>query len=265
MRVHIFMITGTGACHCRPYRVYILGMSIRQGLLALLEQGPMYGYQLRAEFESRTGATWPLNVGQVYTTLGPPRARRAGRAARRRRRGPRGLPDHRRRPGRGRAPGSTPRSAGPARRATSWRSSWRWRSPCPASTSAPSCRASAPRRMRALQDYTRLKAQAADGDRTGRPGLAAGPGLAGLRGRGRGPLAGPLRGPAGRARPPTRPADRAVRRRTGDRTRRRRYGDERPAVLELRDRRPGSTAHGATEVHALRGVTCRSPPASWSP
>jgi DNA-binding PadR family transcriptional regulator len=44
-------------------------MSIRQGLLALLEQEPMYGYQLRAEFESRTGATWPLNVGQVYTTL----------------------------------------------------------------------------------------------------------------------------------------------------------------------------------------------------
>ena len=32
-------------------------------------RGPMYGYQLRAEFESRTGATWPLNVGQVYTTL----------------------------------------------------------------------------------------------------------------------------------------------------------------------------------------------------
>ena len=45
-------------------------MSIRQSLLALLEQEPMYGYQLRAEFESRTGATWPLNVGQVYTTLG---------------------------------------------------------------------------------------------------------------------------------------------------------------------------------------------------
>ncbi len=44
-------------------------MSIRQGLLALLEQGPMYGYQLRTEFEKRTGATWPLNVGQVYTTL----------------------------------------------------------------------------------------------------------------------------------------------------------------------------------------------------
>ncbi|MFF9149601.1 PadR family transcriptional regulator [Streptomyces sp. NPDC014861] len=45
-------------------------MSIRHGLLALLEQGPRYGSQLRTEFESRTGSTWPLNVGQVYTTLG---------------------------------------------------------------------------------------------------------------------------------------------------------------------------------------------------
>jgi DNA-binding PadR family transcriptional regulator len=44
-------------------------MSIKHGLLALLERGPMYGYQLRSEFESSTGSTWPLNVGQVYTTL----------------------------------------------------------------------------------------------------------------------------------------------------------------------------------------------------
>jgi DNA-binding PadR family transcriptional regulator len=44
-------------------------MSIRQGLLALLEDRPRYGYDLRHEFESRTGSTWPLNVGQVYTTL----------------------------------------------------------------------------------------------------------------------------------------------------------------------------------------------------
>lgn len=44
-------------------------MSIRHGLLALLERGPRYGSQLRSEFESRTGSTWPLNVGQVYTTL----------------------------------------------------------------------------------------------------------------------------------------------------------------------------------------------------
>lgn len=44
-------------------------MSVKQALLALLEQEPMYGYQLRVAFEQRTGATWPLNVGQVYTTL----------------------------------------------------------------------------------------------------------------------------------------------------------------------------------------------------
>ncbi|MEP7332675.1 MAG: PadR family transcriptional regulator [Terracoccus sp.] len=44
-------------------------MSVKQGLLALLAEEPMYGAQLRSEFESRTGGTWPLNVGQVYTTL----------------------------------------------------------------------------------------------------------------------------------------------------------------------------------------------------
>jgi DNA-binding PadR family transcriptional regulator len=44
-------------------------MSVKQALLALLQEGPMYGNQLRTEFEQRTGSTWPLNVGQVYTTL----------------------------------------------------------------------------------------------------------------------------------------------------------------------------------------------------
>jgi DNA-binding PadR family transcriptional regulator len=44
-------------------------VSVKQALLALLEEQPMYGYQLRHEFERRTGSTWPLNVGQVYTTL----------------------------------------------------------------------------------------------------------------------------------------------------------------------------------------------------
>jgi DNA-binding PadR family transcriptional regulator len=44
-------------------------MSVKHGILALLERGPRYGYQLRAEFEQATGGTWPLNIGQVYTTL----------------------------------------------------------------------------------------------------------------------------------------------------------------------------------------------------
>jgi DNA-binding PadR family transcriptional regulator len=44
-------------------------MSVRHALLALLSESPKYGLQLRQEFESRTGEVWPLNVGQVYTTL----------------------------------------------------------------------------------------------------------------------------------------------------------------------------------------------------
>ena len=44
-------------------------MSVRHALLALLSEGPKYGLQLQHEFEARTGEVWPLNVGQVYTTL----------------------------------------------------------------------------------------------------------------------------------------------------------------------------------------------------
>jgi DNA-binding PadR family transcriptional regulator len=44
-------------------------MSVRHALLALLSEGPKYGLQLREEFEAGTGEVWPLNIGQVYTTL----------------------------------------------------------------------------------------------------------------------------------------------------------------------------------------------------
>jgi DNA-binding PadR family transcriptional regulator len=44
-------------------------MSVRLGLMALLAEGESYGARLRSAFEERTGGTWPLNVGQVYTTL----------------------------------------------------------------------------------------------------------------------------------------------------------------------------------------------------
>jgi DNA-binding PadR family transcriptional regulator len=44
-------------------------LSIRHSLLALLSEGQKYGFQLRQEFEASTGEVWPLNVGQVYTTL----------------------------------------------------------------------------------------------------------------------------------------------------------------------------------------------------
>jgi len=44
-------------------------VSVRLGLLALLDDADMYGYQLKSAFEARTGGVWPLNIGQVYTTL----------------------------------------------------------------------------------------------------------------------------------------------------------------------------------------------------
>jgi DNA-binding PadR family transcriptional regulator len=44
-------------------------MSVRHALLAFLSEGPKYGLQLRQEFEESTGEIWPLNAGQVYSTL----------------------------------------------------------------------------------------------------------------------------------------------------------------------------------------------------
>jgi len=44
-------------------------VSVKHAVLSLLQEQPQHGYHLKAEFERRTGGTWPLNVGQVYTTL----------------------------------------------------------------------------------------------------------------------------------------------------------------------------------------------------
>lgn len=44
-------------------------MSVKHGLLALLAEEPMGVYRLRKEFESRTGGSWPVNIGQVYSTV----------------------------------------------------------------------------------------------------------------------------------------------------------------------------------------------------
>ena len=38
-------------------------------LLGLLWGRPRYGYDLKGVFEEFLGGTWPLNIGQVYTTL----------------------------------------------------------------------------------------------------------------------------------------------------------------------------------------------------
>jgi DNA-binding PadR family transcriptional regulator len=44
-------------------------VAVREGLLALLQDGPRHGYQLKSDFEATTGGVWSINVGQVYTTL----------------------------------------------------------------------------------------------------------------------------------------------------------------------------------------------------
>lgn len=44
-------------------------VGVREGLLALLARGPRHGYQLKVEFEHATGEVWPINVGQIYSTL----------------------------------------------------------------------------------------------------------------------------------------------------------------------------------------------------
>ncbi|PHP53005.1 PadR family transcriptional regulator [Actinomyces ruminis] len=44
-------------------------MAVKHALLALLARGPAGTYQLRKDFESATGTSWPLNIGQVATTL----------------------------------------------------------------------------------------------------------------------------------------------------------------------------------------------------
>ena len=44
-------------------------MSVPHALLGLLSDGPKHGLRLQSEFQARTGEVWPLNVGQVYTTL----------------------------------------------------------------------------------------------------------------------------------------------------------------------------------------------------
>ena len=37
--------------------------------LAILAEQPAHGYGLKASFEKSTAGAWPLNIGQVYTTL----------------------------------------------------------------------------------------------------------------------------------------------------------------------------------------------------
>ena len=45
-------------------------MAVREGLLALLEDGPSHGYQLKTAFEAVTGGAWPQTVIIVVSEFG---------------------------------------------------------------------------------------------------------------------------------------------------------------------------------------------------
>ena len=45
-------------------------MSLKFGLLGLLAQEPLHGYEVKQRFEEMLGGAWEVNIGQVYTTLG---------------------------------------------------------------------------------------------------------------------------------------------------------------------------------------------------
>jgi DNA-binding PadR family transcriptional regulator len=44
-------------------------LSLKYGVLGLLAEEPLHGYEVKNRFEAMLGQTWEVNIGQVYTTL----------------------------------------------------------------------------------------------------------------------------------------------------------------------------------------------------
>ena len=44
-------------------------MSLKFGVLGLLAEEPLHGYEVRSRFEAMLGGSWEVNIGQVYATL----------------------------------------------------------------------------------------------------------------------------------------------------------------------------------------------------
>ncbi|HSK46760.1 MAG TPA: PadR family transcriptional regulator [Coriobacteriia bacterium] len=44
-------------------------MSVKHGILAVLNRRSMHGYDLRRDLEDELGSAWAINYGQIYTTL----------------------------------------------------------------------------------------------------------------------------------------------------------------------------------------------------
>ena len=44
-------------------------MSLKYGIMGLLAERPLHGYEVKNRFESLLGGSWEVNFGQIYTTL----------------------------------------------------------------------------------------------------------------------------------------------------------------------------------------------------
>lgn len=44
-------------------------MSLRYGILGLLAEEPMHGYEMKSRYEALLGKAWEVNIGQIYSTL----------------------------------------------------------------------------------------------------------------------------------------------------------------------------------------------------
>jgi DNA-binding PadR family transcriptional regulator len=53
-----------------PYTVCIWWVvSLKYGILGLLAEQPLHGYEVKSRFEELLGGTWEVNIGQVYATF----------------------------------------------------------------------------------------------------------------------------------------------------------------------------------------------------
>src|ERR1700730_6474520 len=44
-------------------------MSLKYGVMGLLAEESLHGYEVKNRFEEMLGGTWEVNIGQIYTTL----------------------------------------------------------------------------------------------------------------------------------------------------------------------------------------------------
>src|ERR1700680_1673486 len=58
------MHTSNAYCVCVSRKV-----SLKFGVMGLLAEEPLHGYEVKNRFEAMLGGTWEVNIGQVYTTL----------------------------------------------------------------------------------------------------------------------------------------------------------------------------------------------------